>query len=323
MSEKSIQIDAKEVGAYLRTKRTELGFTQQAIADACDISLDTYKKWEQGNRLPPLLELVKLSRFYGCSIESLLLLDEPQGEMSAIQAGPDEKENHIDQRAETVPVERIDETETVISEVHTDPSVSFVSADIDSSPDKISDPAKQVSAKAGHPPHLIRKLLLSGFGVLILILAAWIFFMWYSEYRVRHGYRNELVESEDTELLTGETFYYEDGSYITVELVEENKKPNGTRQATKIVTCYRNDDILWTAALSASFTYSTYMSAGTAANCQVDIQNNKYTLQDKAVSMVGNTAIATFTIFHEILGITVSATTQVLTLSCEINGTIK
>ena len=320
MSEKSIQINTKEVGAYLRTKRTELGFTQQAIADACDISLDTYKKWEQGNRLPPLLELVKLSRFYGCSIESLLLLDEPQGQGAANQARPEEKGNHISQRAETVSGERINEAETVIPEERTDPSASFVSEDLDSSPDGISDPSEQVSAKAGYPPHLVRTLFLAGFGVLVLFLAAWLFSMWFFEYRVRHGYRNELAESASAELLSGETFYYEDGSYITVELVEVNKKPNGTRQAVKTITCYKGEDILWTAALSASFAYSTYMSAGTAADCQVEVQNSKYFLQDKAVSMVGNTAVATFTIFHKVLGITVSATTQVLTLSCDTNG---
>ena len=64
------------------------------------------------------------------------------------------------------------------------------------------------------------------------------------------------------------------------------------------------------------------MSAGTAASFMVDIQNDKYILKDKAVSMVGNTAVATVTIIRKVLGISVSATTQVVTLSCDVNGIV-
>ena len=322
MSDKDIQINVKDVGAHLRSKRTALGLTQQAIADACDISLDTYKKWEQGNRLPPLLELVKLSRFYGCPMESLLLLDAPDNEPTAYKDVPDEEERQYEQFEKASAEEDTDVSCAGKSEENVEQSVNDESEAVQTL-GQASDPMEKAAAKTRFPKHLAKTILLAGCGVVILIFVVWLAALLYFDYRIKNGNRNGLVEDADMELLPGNPLYFEDGSYITVELATDaDAIPNGSIQAVKTITCYKNKDVLWSAELSASFLYSSYMSAGTAASFMVDIQNDKYILKDKAVSMVGNTAVATVTIIRMVLGITVSATTQVVTLSCDVNGIV-
>ena len=77
MTDKEIQLDGKAIGAYLRSKRKESDLNQQQVADLCSVSQDTYKKWEQGSRIPSLIDLVILSRFYHISIETIIQLESP------------------------------------------------------------------------------------------------------------------------------------------------------------------------------------------------------------------------------------------------------
>ena len=81
MTNLEIQLDEKSIGAFLRSKRHEFNMTQQEVASICGISVDTYKKWEQGARIPPIVDIVILARFYHVSIETVLQLGPPLREV--------------------------------------------------------------------------------------------------------------------------------------------------------------------------------------------------------------------------------------------------
>ena len=131
------------------------------------------------------------------------------------------------------------------------------------------------------------------------------------------------VSDEYSASITGETILYcDDGSFITITLNKFASETRGTIGGTKTYTCTKDGSVVWTAVLTATFNYTGYSSGCTGANCQVTFQNNQYSLQDKTVTVSGNTAIATITVVHKVLGITISTATHTLTLSCDSNGNL-
>ena len=132
-----------------------------------------------------------------------------------------------------------------------------------------------------------------------------------------HAAPNEWISTSDKA-----TIHCDDGSVITIIIAVDKNKASGTISGTKTYVCSNNGSALWTAALNASFNYTGYSSGCTAANCQVTFQNSHYSLKDKTVTVSGNTAIATITVVHKVLGITISTTTHTLTLSCDSNGNL-
>ena len=129
--------------------------------------------------------------------------------------------------------------------------------------------------------------------------------------------------------LEDDTIVCDDGS-ISIVLAElssetiickgltELKTKTGQKTYTKTIS----GSVVWTAVLTASFTYDGYTSTCIAANCNVTFSNTSYSLKDKQVILSGNTAIATITIVKKVLGITVSTETLTLTLSCDSAGNL-
>jgi len=50
------------IGEELKTRRKELGFTQESLAEELDISVASVKRIEQGDRMPSLPMLIRFSR---------------------------------------------------------------------------------------------------------------------------------------------------------------------------------------------------------------------------------------------------------------------
>ncbi len=63
-------------GKRLRHMRIKRGFTQQRIADALSISLNTYQKYEQSERSPSFDTLIELANLLQVSIDWLLGRDD-------------------------------------------------------------------------------------------------------------------------------------------------------------------------------------------------------------------------------------------------------
>lgn len=61
---------------YLRNLK---GLSQEQVAEAVEISRQSYSKWEQGDTFPDIDKCDKLAKFYGVTIDSLIHSDEKIG----------------------------------------------------------------------------------------------------------------------------------------------------------------------------------------------------------------------------------------------------
>lgn len=62
----------------LRDLREDSDKTQQEIADYLNMHRSVYRRYESGEREPPIWALVKLAEYYGTSLDYLLgLTDDP------------------------------------------------------------------------------------------------------------------------------------------------------------------------------------------------------------------------------------------------------
>lgn len=56
----------------LKRYRKLSNYTQEALADKCEVSRQAIAKWENGDSLPDVLKLSKLSKILGVPMEELL-----------------------------------------------------------------------------------------------------------------------------------------------------------------------------------------------------------------------------------------------------------
>lgn len=61
-----------QLGDTLRTLRKDMGITQEALAEALDVSFQTVSKWERGECYPDITMLPGLSAFFHVTIDELL-----------------------------------------------------------------------------------------------------------------------------------------------------------------------------------------------------------------------------------------------------------
>lgn len=52
--------------------RLRKGITQQAMADALQISPATISHWETGRRKPNVDDMIAIAQYFGCSIDDLI-----------------------------------------------------------------------------------------------------------------------------------------------------------------------------------------------------------------------------------------------------------
>lgn len=61
---------------FIADFRKARGLTQQALADALNVSYTQIQGWEHGRRTPSLETAMRLSRALGVTIEELFVLDD-------------------------------------------------------------------------------------------------------------------------------------------------------------------------------------------------------------------------------------------------------
>lgn len=116
---------------------------------------------------------------------------------------------------------------------------------------------------------------------------------------------------------------FDDGSYITVELMEFSARATNTKSGQRVFNYYNSSNTLeWKAVLTASFTYTGSSSTCTSASCSVTIYNSNWYQVSKSTSRSGNTATTQLTMGHKVLGVTISKPSYTLTLSCDANGNL-
>lgn len=65
-------------GDYLKNLRTQNSLSQEKLAEKLGVSRQSVSKWEQGYALPDTDNMLKLSKLYGVSVDTLLNCGEPQ-----------------------------------------------------------------------------------------------------------------------------------------------------------------------------------------------------------------------------------------------------
>lgn len=66
-------MNQKKIGDFLRKLRHEKELTQIQLADILFVSNKSISRWEKGKGLPDIDILIELARFYGVSLEELLV----------------------------------------------------------------------------------------------------------------------------------------------------------------------------------------------------------------------------------------------------------
>lgn len=120
-----------------------------------------------------------------------------------------------------------------------------------------------------------------------------------------------------------ETIYFEDGSYLVVEMIPNCARASGNLTGSKPSTFYNSDgDAQWKVTLTGSFTYTGSSSSCSSSSVSVTIYDSSWYVVSKSSGKSGNTATASVTMGRKSLGVTVQKVPVSLSLSCDANGNL-
>lgn len=117
--------------------------------------------------------------------------------------------------------------------------------------------------------------------------------------------------------------YFEDGSYLVVELITMDIRSDSTKTSTKNYTYYEGDNtVQWRGTLSATFTYNGTSATCTVSVCTVSITNGNWYTISKSSSKSGNTAYGYLTMGRKFAGVTVEEKSVTMKMACSPTGVI-
>ena len=116
---------------------------------------------------------------------------------------------------------------------------------------------------------------------------------------------------------------YADGSYLEIVTSPTVITASNSVTRTKSMNHYGSSGVLvWTAKLTASFTYTGTSATCTSSNLTLDYYDSSYYTVSRSATKSGAKAIANFTIGRKVLGVPTSQSSYSLRLSCDKNGTV-
>lgn len=119
-----------------------------------------------------------------------------------------------------------------------------------------------------------------------------------------------------------ETIYLDDGSYITITLqIYESRSNDKTASKTAVYTSAQGKE-LWSATLTATFTYDGTEYWTTESSIETEILSDNWYLISKSATHSGCGATGNVTMGKKFLGVTVNEETVTITLSCSPYGVI-
>lgn len=131
------------------------------------------------------------------------------------------------------------------------------------------------------------------------------------------------VQATTNERNDEDIIYFDDGSYITVELNWTDSRASGTKSGSKTYRYYNGDNVeQWRAVLRGTFTYTGTSATCTAASCDVTISNDAWYVSSKDVNKSGNAAMCELTMGKKALGVTIKRETISMRLTCDANGNL-
>lgn len=120
-----------------------------------------------------------------------------------------------------------------------------------------------------------------------------------------------------------EIIYFDDGSYLVIEINHSQERATWRVTGNKRYTYYSSDGTsLWYAVLTGSFDYTGTSSSCTSSSISVTVQDSAWYVISKSASKSGNKATASVTMGEKVLGVTVARVPVSLTLSCDANGNL-
>nr|MBQ8243677.1 hypothetical protein [Oscillospiraceae bacterium] len=120
-----------------------------------------------------------------------------------------------------------------------------------------------------------------------------------------------------------EVVYFEDGSYMLVEIITSNVRASGSKTGSKQYTYYDSDDVSqWKAVLTGKFTYTGSDATCTSSSVSTTIYNSSWYTVSKSAGKSGNKATASVVMGYNLEGVTMSRVPVSLTLSCDANGNL-
>ena len=120
-----------------------------------------------------------------------------------------------------------------------------------------------------------------------------------------------------------ETVYFDDGSYIIVEVNYSLTRETWSVTGNKQYTYYDSDGISkWKAVLTGTFNYTGSGATCTASSVNVTIYDSSWYTISKSASKSGNRATGSVTMGLKSAGVTVARVPVSLALTCDKNGNL-
>lgn len=120
-----------------------------------------------------------------------------------------------------------------------------------------------------------------------------------------------------------EIVYFEDGSYLTVELCEMSIRAGGTKTANKSYTYTdTGGTAVWRVVLTGTFSYTGTNATCTTCTCSVTIYDSAWYQVSKTTGKSGGTATADVTMGYKVMGITMQKVPVHISLTCDADGNL-
>lgn len=117
--------------------------------------------------------------------------------------------------------------------------------------------------------------------------------------------------------------YLENGDYIRIEVSSIDTRETSRKVGNKTYIYYNsNDEELWRATLTGSFTYTGTSAVCTSSSCSVNISDSHWSVESKAADRSGNAAIAKLIMKRSQLGVTIERAEVNMRLTCDENGNL-
>lgn len=120
-----------------------------------------------------------------------------------------------------------------------------------------------------------------------------------------------------------DVIHFEDGSYMTIEIITDGTKASGTVTGSKKSTYYGSDGgSEWVAVLTGRYTYTGSDASCISSDLNVNIQDSDWYVVTQSATKSGNTAYGSATMGLRVTGVTIRTVPVSLTLSCDGNGNL-
>lgn len=150
---------------------------------------------------------------------------------------------------------------------------------------------------------------------IILLIMSFLMFISCINVNSLASYNNQTIEP---------TVFNEDGSYIIITLEDiKLSRSSNTKTGRKTLNYYNTDnELMWTAVLTATFTYTGSSATCTSANITYNVQNSSWQIVSATTSKSGNTATGYITAKHYFAGICIQTLERAASITCSANGTL-